>query len=72
VDTNGKTRAHELRRCIGCGECVLACEKKRAVRMEPAQGYQKPTQYFPVYGINFFSGLVRNAWLERREGPRFS
>jgi electron transport complex protein RnfB len=68
VDTRGKTHAHQLKRCIGCGQCVLACDKKRAILMEPAQGYKKPTQYYPVYGYKFFSGLIRNAWRDWREG----
>ena len=42
VDTQAKTHRHQAARCIGCGLCVLACEKCRAVAMEAVPDYKLP------------------------------
>ena len=42
VDTSEITLAHQPARCIGCGLCMLACEKEQAISMEPAPDYRLP------------------------------
>jgi len=42
VDTQAKTHKHNAARCIGCGLCVLACEKAHAVTMEEVPDYKLP------------------------------
>ena len=42
IDMKGKTREFEFVRCVGCGQCMVACDKKKAVRLEPVEGYQAP------------------------------
>jgi NAD-dependent dihydropyrimidine dehydrogenase PreA subunit len=42
IDMKGKTREFESVRCVGCGQCMVACDEKKAVRLEPVEGYQPP------------------------------
>jgi Fe-S-cluster-containing hydrogenase component 2 len=57
VDMAHHTLDHQAARCIGCGLCVLACDKQKAVRMEAVPEYRLPYK-------SWFSLLMRNA-------PRF-
>lgn len=54
VDTSQKTLNHQPARCIGCGLCMLGCEKQRAISMEPVPDYRLPYK-------SWFSLLMRNA-----------
>ncbi|MFH1268026.1 MAG: 4Fe-4S binding protein [Planctomycetota bacterium] len=54
VDTKEKTLTHQPARCIGCGLCELACERDKAIRMEPVPEYRLPYK-------SWFSMLLRNA-----------
>jgi len=42
VGIKAKTREFQPLRCVGCGQCLLACDKKKAIRLEPVPGYQPP------------------------------
>jgi len=42
VDTKAETRSFEPTRCIGCGLCFVACDKVKAIRLEPVAGYAAP------------------------------
>ena len=42
IDMKGKTREFEPLRCVGCGQCMLACDKKKAITLEPVEGYEPP------------------------------
>lgn len=33
---------HEPARCIGCGLCALACDKQKAIAMQPVPDYRVP------------------------------
>jgi NAD-dependent dihydropyrimidine dehydrogenase PreA subunit len=42
IDTKNRTRSFAAERCVGCGQCVVACEKNRAVELVPVPGYEPP------------------------------
>jgi len=42
VDTKGKTRTFAEERCVGCGQCLVTCEKNHAIELVPVPGYQPP------------------------------
>lgn len=42
VDTKQKTAWQLKERCIGCGLCVLSCDKAKAISMEPVPDYRLP------------------------------
>lgn len=69
VDTRNKTHHHDLKRCVGCGQCVVACDKARAITMEPVADYKKPPGSYVTLGARLTPNLIRtsiSAWLGRR------
>jgi len=54
VDTEEKTLSHQPARCIGCGQCMLACDRYQAIRMEPVPEYRLPYR-------SWLSLILRNA-----------
>lgn len=42
VDVAGKTHRRLPERCVGCGQCVVACDTRRALVMEPTPEYRPP------------------------------
>ena len=54
VSLQQKNLQHQPARCIGCGLCQLACERQRAIRMEPVPAFRVPYK-------SWFSLLLRNA-----------
>jgi len=42
VDTKGKTRAFQSERCVGCGLCVVQCEKEQALSLKAVPDYEPP------------------------------
>lgn len=42
VDVKGKQGWQTMERCIGCGQCVVACSKRQAIEMEPVPDYRLP------------------------------
>ncbi|MBU0994239.1 MAG: 4Fe-4S binding protein [Proteobacteria bacterium] len=68
VDVKGKTTGHSIDRCVGCGLCAIACNKKHAVRMTAVPEYKKP----PSGWVSLIAGLAPNvarafwtAWRKR-------
>ncbi len=62
VDTKGKSLVHQPGRCIGCGQCVLACEKEKAIEMKATPNYKKPPGSVPMMGIKMLPKLMRTGW----------
>ena len=42
IDTAAKTISFNASRCIGCGLCKLACQRQRAIEMQPVPDYRLP------------------------------
>jgi Pyruvate/2-oxoacid:ferredoxin oxidoreductase delta subunit len=67
VDTPAKTLAHRLERCIGCGVCVLACARQKAITMEPVPDYRLPYKSWFSYLFRAAPGMLRTNWNVWRE-----
>jgi Pyruvate/2-oxoacid:ferredoxin oxidoreductase delta subunit len=69
VDTKGKDRTIRMERCIGCGLCVLACDKKHAITMEDNPRHKEPSKDLTSMLLRMTPNLLRNAysgWKGRR------
>jgi Pyruvate/2-oxoacid:ferredoxin oxidoreductase delta subunit len=62
VDPQTKSHRHLLERCIGCGLCMLACEAKKAVAMEPVPQYKLPYRSWYSYLFHAVPGIVKTSW----------
>jgi Pyruvate/2-oxoacid:ferredoxin oxidoreductase delta subunit len=56
IDTKNKTRGFAAERCIGCGLCLVQCEKEQALTLKPVPGFEAPEIKIRP-GRNFLSGL---------------
>jgi Pyruvate/2-oxoacid:ferredoxin oxidoreductase delta subunit len=54
VDAQTRHLQHQSARCIGCGLCQLACDRRHAIAMQPVPEYRLPYR-------SWFSMLLRNA-----------
>jgi len=62
VDTHEKTLTHQPARCIGCGLCKLACEKEKAIRVEPVPDYRLPYKSWFSMLLKTGPGVLRTSW----------
>jgi Na+-translocating ferredoxin:NAD+ oxidoreductase subunit B len=71
VDMRQKTFAHARHRCIGCGLCALACDRQRALTMEPAPDYRLPYRSWFSLIAHALPGTLMTNWKvgrQRRSG----
>lgn len=69
VDAGNKTGWELPHRCIGCGLCATACDKRRAIQMEPVPDYQlPPNSWFGMLtrALPAAAGNALSEWLSRR------
>ena len=69
VDTRNKIHKHDPKRCVGCGQCVVACDKNMAITMDPVRDYRKPPGSYIALGARLTPNMIRSsisAWLARR------
>ncbi len=61
VDLQNKTHQHRLERCIGCGLCMLACDTKRAIGMEPVPEYKLPYRSWYSFLFHALPGYLKKS-----------
>jgi Pyruvate/2-oxoacid:ferredoxin oxidoreductase delta subunit len=62
VNTQAHTLSQKVERCIGCGLCVLACEKARAIQMEPVPDHEMPYSSFYSLLLRTTPAKLWTAW----------
>jgi NAD-dependent dihydropyrimidine dehydrogenase PreA subunit len=67
VDLRQKTFAHRRERCIGCGLCVLACDRQRALTMEPVPDYRMPYRSWFSLIAHALPGTLMTNWKVGRQ-----
>ena len=70
IDMQAKTHIHKLERCIGCGLCMLACELKQAIAMEPVPDYKMPYRSWYSFLFHAMPGIVKTSWKTWRSRRR--
>jgi formate hydrogenlyase subunit 6/NADH:ubiquinone oxidoreductase subunit I len=66
---NFRRYTHLRQRCIGCGLCALACDKQRALVMEPAPNYRPPYRSWSSLIARSAPGALAAAWKLWRRRP---
>jgi electron transport complex protein RnfB len=66
VDPQKKTHYHRVERCIGCGLCLLSCETKRAIAMEPVPEYKLPYRSWFSLLLHTLPGYLKKSWQVKR------
>jgi Pyruvate/2-oxoacid:ferredoxin oxidoreductase delta subunit len=62
VDAAAKTRSQRAERCLGCGLCAVACNRRGAVAMEPVAEYALPYRSWYAYLFHSSSRWLKGAW----------
>jgi Na+-translocating ferredoxin:NAD+ oxidoreductase subunit B len=62
VDTAAKTWRHKTERCVGCGQCALACQQKHAILMEPVPDYRLPYKSWFALLSRAVPGMLKTSW----------
>ncbi len=62
VDMKGKTHAYETKRCVGCGQCVIACDKKKAIQMDAVPNYKNPPKSYLDLALKMTPNALRTSW----------
>ncbi len=62
VDVKGKSREYLAVRCIGCGLCALACEKKQAISMQAVYDYRPPFKSMSSLMTRALPSLLKTSW----------
>jgi electron transport complex protein RnfB len=66
INTKEKAYIHREERCIGCGLCLVACNKSNAIAMEPVPDYKLPYKSWFALISRAVPRMVGNSWRVRR------
>ncbi len=69
VDPAAKTHQRRAERCIGCGLCAVACERRKAVAMEPVPDYRLPYRSWFSLLAHTAPSMLRGVWRAWRSRP---
>ncbi len=61
VNTLEKNRTFKTERCIGCGLCVIACDKQHALDLEPVPNSKKPPRNWLSLVAQALPNTIRNS-----------
>lgn len=62
VDTKNKTRLHKAERCVGCGQCLLACDQEKAITMDAVPNYKMPPKTMPTLLMKLAPSFIKNTY----------
>ncbi len=62
VDAKAKSREYLAPRCIGCGLCALACDKKHAISMQAVKDYRPPFKSMSSLMTHSLPGMLKTSW----------
>jgi ferredoxin len=66
VDAAAKTHRRLPERCVGCGQCVLACTP-RALTMEPTPDYRPPYRNWFSMIAHMVPKFLSTSWHVRNQ-----
>jgi Pyruvate/2-oxoacid:ferredoxin oxidoreductase delta subunit len=62
IDLEAKTYRYLRERCIGCGLCVLACNGRQALALDPVPDYEMPYRSWFSYIAHATPGVLKSSW----------
>jgi len=68
IDLKAKTLSYAPERCIGCGQCLVACQRLRAVAMRPVPRQQMPYRSWFSLISRSLPGMMKVGWMRWRSG----
>jgi Fe-S-cluster-containing hydrogenase component 2 len=63
IDLEAKKLTYAAERCVGCGQCLVACERQRAVTMRPVPLQQMPYRSWFSLVCHAMPGLMKVGWM---------
>lgn len=62
VDLEAKTLTYAAERCIGCGQCLVACERQRAIALRPVPLQEMPYRSWFSWLSRAIPSLAKAGW----------
>ncbi len=62
IDLEQKTFRYRPERCIGCGLCVLSCDRRGALALAPVPDYEMPYRSWFSYIAHATPGILKSTW----------
>jgi Pyruvate/2-oxoacid:ferredoxin oxidoreductase delta subunit len=62
LDPAQKTHRYRRERCLGCGLCAVACDRQKAITMDPVPDYQLPYRSWFSMIASSVPTIAKRAW----------